>query len=36
MSTSTEFPPNPIDWPADIGVWRESGLPMNRYCQHPG
>jgi len=29
-------PPNPIDWPAHIAAWQESGLPINRYCQQQG
>lgn len=33
MSAPEENLPTPIDWPAHIAAWRESGLPMNRYCQ---
>ncbi len=36
MSTSSEHNPNSTDWSAIVDSWRESGLPMNRYCQQHG
>ncbi len=36
MSTSSEDQPHNIDWITVVDNWRESGLPMNRYCQQHG
>ena len=30
-----EYPPA-IDWPSQLTAWRESGLPMTRYCREHG
>ena len=33
---NTKPQPTTIDWPSQISAWRESGLPMTRYCQQHG
>lgn len=33
---NTEEKPPIIDWPSQLTAWRESGLPMTRYCQQQG
>ena len=36
MTTNTTNHQPPIDWQARVAAWRESGLPMSRYCQQQG